>query len=136
MSPAPPLKVETLSPLEAKIQFIAKAIHDRHPAIRRCPISHVLKKLRTITNKFPASERIELLSSIDRNHQGMCDSEQWAKDAGEFAKGLDNWLAPSKDYWAQPPPEKHRTLSKSEQSLVSAAQIFESGIMNIGGRKQ
>lgn len=126
---------EILTPFEGKLREVAARIHDRHPAIRRCGPKDVRDRIRSICSKLiPTPERLARLDEIDANHAAWCATEQWQKDGGEFAKGLDNWLAPTKDRWATAPPESppgglSHTLSKSEQSLAKAAMLFESGVM-------
>ena len=51
------------------------------------------------------------------------------KDNGEFAKGLDNWLAPTKErFLTQPEPAfglPARQMSKSERSLAEASEFLK-----------
>jgi Helix-turn-helix domain len=117
-------------PFDAKLSETAERIHQRHPAIRRCGLKEVIDKLRTIVKQFPPAESIEKLVHIDGVHAKWCQSEQWQKTGGEFAKGLDNYLAPTKGRWDVEPPEPTRQMSKSEKSLVEASAIFSS--MNPG----
>jgi len=119
--------MEVLSPLDGKIHETARTIHERHPAVRRCGIGEVRKLLTAITSRAPAKERLSLLDAIDNNHADWCASEQWTKDGGEFAKGLDNWLAPTKERYLNVPEaaDAVRSLTKSERSLSEASRIFE-----------
>jgi hypothetical protein len=91
--------------VETVLDQVARRIHDRHPPIRRRGIAEVKKQLRAIAHKAPAAQRIELLHQIDRNHAAWCAWPEWRKDAGQYAKGLDNWLVPTKERWKEPPPE-------------------------------
>lgn len=131
-----PAGLEVLSPLEAILEETARAIHGRHPAVRRCGLGEVRKALAAIARRAPAADRLALLGTINENHCLWCASEQWTKDGGEFAKGLDNWLAPTKERFLAQPEQANglpaRPMSKSEQSLAEASQIFEA--MN-GGRR-
>jgi hypothetical protein len=86
------------------IERTAQRIHARHPPIRRCGLPEVRKKLKSIVAKLPPESRIAKLESIDRNHEGWCASESWTKSGGEFAKGLDNWLAPTFERFELLPP--------------------------------
>ena len=107
--PAPAEKVQELSPLEAKVEEVARAIHERHPAVRRCGIVEVRKLLTAILKRSLAADRLALLDTINENHRELCASEQWTKDGCEFAKGLDNWLAPTKErYLTQPPAAREK----------------------------
>jgi hypothetical protein len=128
--PKPTAEVQVLSPLEAKIQETARSIHGRHPAIRRCGIAEVRKSLDTICNRAKAPERLTLLDTINTNHRAWCETEQWVKDGGEFSKGLENWLAPTKERYLTAPEHQQtgvmrRQMTKSEQSLVAASRIFD-----------
>jgi hypothetical protein len=82
--------------LDELIEPFATQIFTRHPRVRRCALSEVRDSLRSILKKVPAGQRIETLQRIDRNHESWCSSEQWQKDGGEYSKGLDNWLRPTK----------------------------------------
>jgi hypothetical protein len=88
---------------DVELEQIATRIHQRHPAPRRCPRSEVLSRLKAILRKQPTAKRRPVMLLIDSNHALYCESEQWTKDSGEFAKGLDNWLAPTKGRWEDPP---------------------------------
>jgi hypothetical protein len=116
--------VQVVSPFEAALSETALKIHERHPQIRRCGLKEIVDKLRIIVKPLSSEERLEKLVQIDDVHAQWCQSEQWRKDGGEFAKGLDNWLAPSKGRWTMEPPERVRKLSKSEQSLSDASMMF------------
>jgi hypothetical protein len=48
-----------------------------------------------------------VLHQIARNHDAWCAWPEWRKDGGQYAKGLDNWLAPTKERWNEPPPERN-----------------------------
>jgi uncharacterized protein YdaU (DUF1376 family) len=87
--------------IESLIITTAQRIHARHPKLRRCGIGEVKTKLRAILRQFPASEREATLRAIEANHAEMCALESWQKDGGQFAKGLDNWLAPTKGRWQE-----------------------------------
>lgn len=119
-----------LSPFEAKLHEVAEQIHNRHPLVRRCSLNAVTKKLQRICDCFSASERVAKLEEIDRNHEESCQSDQWRKDGGQFAKGLGNWLAPTKDHWTtvQESTQPSHDLSKSEKSLMAAGELFERGV--------
>ncbi len=83
----------------------AARIHERHPAVRRCGPKEVEDALLKIVRKLPKAQRVPKLEAIDRNHECWCKSEQWCKDGGEYAKGLDNWLAPTMGRYDTPPPQ-------------------------------
>jgi hypothetical protein len=65
----------------------------------------VQKKLEAILRYRDISrhERESYLAQLDANHAAWCASEQWTKDGGQYAKGLENWLAPSKERYEAPP---------------------------------
>lgn len=86
----------------------APQIHHRHPIQRRdCGIGTVRARLITILKRYPAPERAARATQIDFNHESWCSSDDWQKDDGEFAKGLENWLSPTKTrYEVQAPPAR------------------------------
>lgn len=91
---------------EAEISRVAEAIHERHPAPRRnISVKLIGDKLRTIVKKHPKAERIGVLERINENHAAHCRTRQWTKDGGEFAKGLENWLAPTMGRFLEPPAD-------------------------------
>ena len=49
--------------------------------------------------------RAEALRKVDANHQAWCETPDWRKESGQYAKGLANWLAPTKERWSEPPPD-------------------------------
>jgi hypothetical protein len=79
---------------------VAGEIFERHPKIRRdCSKAQVEKKLGAILKHkhIPVAQADEYLSRVNQNHAAACFSPTWQKDGGEFAKGLENWLAPTKE---------------------------------------
>ena len=88
----------------AMVEPFVTAIHDRHPAVRRCGPAEVRQHLLAIIRGVPRAARYALLETIDRNHIGWCDTVDWTKEGGQYAKGLDGWLAPTKRRWEVPPP--------------------------------
>jgi hypothetical protein len=99
-------KKSLLSPeIESAIAIAAGRIHARHPEIRRCGIAEVKTHLRAILRREAPSKRLEVLRRIDDNHAGWCDTPDWQKENGQYAKGLGNWLAPTKGRWDESPPQ-------------------------------
>ncbi len=95
-----------VTPLEASVTEIAKRMYNRHPAIRRCSISVIQKQLRGIIRKISLVPlKIAQLEQVDSVHAQWCESWEWMKDDGQFAKNLERWLAPTKERWDVPPPE-------------------------------
>lgn len=88
---------------KAEFDQIAERIHARHPAVRRCSLNVVKKKLEIIAKKTPTGQRLALLRVIETNHTACCELYDWQKENGQFAKGLSNWLAPAGDLWSDPP---------------------------------
>jgi hypothetical protein len=105
---------ETAKPLpahQATLDAIAASIHARHPNThgrRDCGIAMVEKQLTAILKhkRVPAGELEQYLRRVDANHASMCESEQWQKDGGEYAKALTNWLAPTKERYDIGAPEE------------------------------
>lgn len=88
------------------IKETAERIHARHPRARRdIGVEQVGKKLAAIVKhrRVPIQEQEAFLEQLDRTHAATCASEAWSKDGGQFAKSLENWLAPTKErYLAEP----------------------------------
>jgi hypothetical protein len=117
-------KDDTLFPVppdeEELVIETAKRLCARHPKIRSCGIAEARKKLKSIIRRIPKYERCPKLRRIDSNHEGWCQTHEWTKDAGEFAKGLSNWLSPTEFRYdeepppysgvGQPPPEPRRLM--------------------------
>jgi hypothetical protein len=112
-----------LTSLEGILTETSERIYARHPAIRRCGPGEVKKQLGAIVSKLPASERTSKLATIDANHAGWCASEQWQKDGGQFAKGLSNWLAPTKGRYDEPAPAVERV--NAPDRVPTMAEIAE-----------
>jgi hypothetical protein len=98
--------------LESVIAAAAQRIFDRQPELRRdCYAGTIRKRLRAILEyqRVPVNERESYVEGIDRRHAGWCATEAWTKDNGQFAKGLENWLAPTKErYLVEPPAQPIR----------------------------
>jgi hypothetical protein len=94
--------------LQEEICKVGVLIQKRHPAIRSCGISVIKAKLQTIVNKLPASQRAVKLASINENHALWCATESWIKENGQYAKALENWLAPTMGRFEDPPPVNSR----------------------------
>jgi hypothetical protein len=107
----------TGSPDDA-IEHTAQRIYARHPPVRRCGLMEVRKRLKSIVMKLPPESRIAKLESIDHNHAGWCATEAWTKSGGEFAKGLDNWLAPTLERFELPPPGDESDDTDSPKLLL------------------
>jgi hypothetical protein len=99
------------------VQYVAKRMYERHPKLRRdLGIEQVAKRLAAILKhqRIPSNREKSYLELIDRNHAAMCATEAWQKDGGQFAKGLENWLAPTKErYLAEPPPPPPQNSSRA-----------------------
>jgi hypothetical protein len=100
------------------LRHTAERIHARHPGPRRdIGVGRVTKCLTAILKyqRIPGREQAAFLGQLDFTHAAMCASEGWQKDGGEFAKGLENWLAPTKERYLAEPPEP----SKPTQSIYT-----------------
>lgn len=111
-APAAPLEIpspeERTPPMteDDLVLITAQRICARHPAKRKCGPAEAVKRLKAIIAKLPKGERADKLGEIDRNHEGWCESEQWTKAGGEYAKGLANWLAPTEGRYEERPPAR------------------------------
>jgi hypothetical protein len=102
--------------IPANILETAQRIHARHPGRRQdINVEQVGKKLAAILKHrhIAAHERAEFLARINNNHAGWCACEQWTKAAGEYAKGLEGWLAPTKGRYLVEAPEPKPAQSTS-----------------------
>ena len=106
--------MKSLTPIEAKIATVAGEIHERHPPVRRCGPGEVRRKLQNIVRSVRAPDRMSLLDTINENHRLWCGDHEWTKDGGQFAKGLDNWLAPSMDRYLTRPAKPVAIPSQSQ----------------------
>lgn len=94
-------------PLEELLGHAAAAIHDAHPRPRRdIGKGQVRTRLREILRykRLAGQESVAYLGELVDRHARMCQSDQWVKDGGEYAKGLNNWLAPTIERYDQDPP--------------------------------
>lgn len=94
-------------PLEDLLVLAAAAIHDAHPRPRRdIGKGQVRTRLREILRykRLAGRESVAYLGELVDRHARMCQSDQWLKDGGEYAKGLNNWLAPTIERYDQEPP--------------------------------
>ena len=95
-TPLPPTGEDKPDPIEEALRSTAVAMAGRHPAVRSCGPKECESLLRKIIAKDKGRvAKIEHLERINENHRGMCDSHDWTKSDGEFAKALSNWLAPT-----------------------------------------
>lgn len=108
-------KEATQSVLDHTICEVAESMHKRHPKVRNCAPSELKRNLIAIAKGLPSSDRVPALRAIDRRHAGWCASPEWMKDGGQYAKGLDNWTAPTKDRWKREPPGSQSQSPPSEQ---------------------
>jgi hypothetical protein len=90
--------------IESALALAAGRIHAKHPPIRRCGLGEVKTQLRAILRRAPPGKRLEVLRLVERNHAGWCATPDWLKENGQYAKGLENWLAPTKGRWEESPP--------------------------------
>lgn len=79
----------------AIIEQYGELMFQRHPSGRRGSLSAIRKCLKSILAALPEAEWEHKLAMIDKNHLSMCQSLDWKKENGQFAKGLENWLAPT-----------------------------------------
>lgn len=105
-APAPKKEpIPAPDPTGDQIAEVASAMVARHPKQRTCGLAEAKKLLRAVTTRVVAKDRAALLDEIDENHKAWCQSEDWSKEEGRYAKGLANWLAPTVErYRSKPPP--------------------------------
>jgi hypothetical protein len=106
-----------ISPFETELNQIASRMYERHPELRRCSERIIKSKLRAIAKKSPSAERINRIRAIDISHAAWC--LYWALDDGRFAKGLENWLAPTMGRFDEPAPGvKSNGLGRPSPGLI------------------
>ena len=103
------------TPTPSKLQTVAEEIHKRHPKHRRdCGPREVQKHLKAIlrhgkkTSTKPWPGDGPVLDWLNDNHAKWCESIEWTKEDGQFAKGLSNWLAPTMGRYKQPALENYK----------------------------
>lgn len=97
-----------VSPLDSSVNEISRRMYNRHPALRRCSISVIQKQLRGIVRKISSVPlKIAQLEQVDVVHAQWCESWEWMKEDGQYAKNLERWLAPTKERWELPPPDSN-----------------------------
>jgi hypothetical protein len=98
---------------EFRLKAVASEIYNRHPLPRRdLGMKGITDRLRTICKKAgysltrPSSQlaKLGLLEDINDSHAAHCNSAQWQEigdesGKGQYAKGLENWLAPTMRRW-------------------------------------
>ncbi len=91
---------------ETALAEVAAAIHSRHPKPRRDASKNSVANLlrRIICSKLPEHDRLKMLDTINETHSGWCSTSQWADEGGRYAKGLEKWLASTKERWDVAPP--------------------------------
>jgi hypothetical protein len=102
-----------LKPYRQVLEQVARSIHGRHPNTgnangrRNLSVAGVEKMLESILKhkRTPTTEREAYLCQIDRNHVGMCSSEKWKKENGQFVNSLRNYLAPTEERYELEPAE-------------------------------
>jgi hypothetical protein len=109
--PAPP--EEPKSEFDAELDEVVRAIHDRHPAPRRCGPAIIRKSLLIIAKESPTGERIAVINAIDKRHAAWCASDAWTKEGGEYAKSLERWLAPTMMRYLDDPPAPAKPKASS-----------------------
>lgn len=111
----------------AEVEIAAKALKSRHPAKRTCGLAEITRKLeKCITHKqslatfagSKAEKQIALLRRIDANHSAWCATDQWARDEGEYAKGLANWLAHTEMRYLDSPPTETSTWTEPPDAMI------------------
>ncbi len=112
------------------ISETAKRLCARHPKERTCTPGEARKALKAIVGKLPKSERSAKLESIDSNHQGCCESDDWTKDGGQYAKGLANWLAPTMGRYDLAPPTRAPTRAKG--FVADVTEVMQRNMLEKG----
>jgi hypothetical protein len=119
---------KTIPPLDAACQKAAEQIHVSHPRERRdLGVQAIAKRLKEICSKNSISPE-----QIADNHESWCQSDQWRQNGGKYAKGLENWLAPTKSRWADPAPTvRDETELRLDQIARELEQERESKRKNV-----
>jgi hypothetical protein len=113
-------------PEVSETEKTAARIYQNHPPVRRdIGIKEITKKLSMILKhkRLRGSEANAYLQQLGNHHEKFCQSEQWHKDSGYFAKGLANWLAPTMERYDQEPPEAVIAAKQMEVRGLKAGEI-------------
>jgi hypothetical protein len=94
-------------PLLTKVvKACSERIHGNHPPRRRDVSSAKVEKLLIaiiMHKKLSREKAIAFTRDLTDRHERWCRCEQWTTNDGQYAKGLENWLAPTKErYEAEP----------------------------------
>lgn len=100
------------------IEDLASRLHGRHPSHRRGSPSEIKQQLEKIFELHPKEDHPSLVERIDTNHVAACASHGWRKDRGQFAKGLVNWLAPTKGRWEDAPSQQSLTTDDYDPGAI------------------
>ncbi len=131
--PAPPGALFEMPSLPTEDEIVsetAKRLCVRHPPKRTCSPGEARKALKAIIGKLPKAQRTAKLEFIDNNHQCWCKSEDWAKDGGEYAKGLANWLAPTMGRYDMLPPPRAPTREKG--FVADVTEVMQRNMLEKG----
>jgi hypothetical protein len=102
---------------DSDIATLAESLHARHPA-NGCGRAVIVKQLKTIVQGKGIEARSSTLALIDENHAAWCATNDWQRG---FARGLENWLAPTRLRWKDPPPENKVTRQLTRQEQIDKA---------------
>jgi len=122
-------KGEKLEPPEVEkvIEGIARSILARHPRKRNgsMSVNAVAKALRLIVRDLELPDKVPKLLSVDANHEACCLQFDWQKQGGMYAKGLDNWLAPTMDRFdSKPDPDQFTPMLPEVKRIIATPDMF------------
>ncbi len=103
------------TPLDLEITATVDRMLERHPDGRKCSPKEAADALRSIVKKIDGVPgKIAKLAAIDHNHQKHCETDDWSKDGGKYAKGLANWLAPTRGRFDMPAPIQRELIPSTD----------------------
>lgn len=109
----------------------AQLILSQHPSARRDignkkAEAHVIAilKRRKLYTKSKSKEATDFVAKLCDRHRRFCETEQWHKDGGEYAKGLNNWLGSPKEFYAEEPPAAGPTVTSKPEPKTKKKEDF------------
>jgi hypothetical protein len=131
--PETPVAINAQAPIEEALQRNSGKIHMEHPPPRRdIGKGQVKTRLKEILRHkhLSGAEAIGYLDELGERHSRWCGSDQWAKNGGEYAKGLNNWLAPTIERYEQEPAPQGQARASPNSRKATASREFDEWILD------
>lgn len=121
-----PIDGTVVSPIERRVGEVSASIKSRHPALRSASEKRIADLLKQCIRRVSVHERIAMLDTIDEIHALWCATDGWIQDDGQYAKSIENYLAPTKERYLQRPPQSAMMprLKPMRSTMDRVAQIY------------